>query len=141
MLNLCLFVEELNFYLASIMSFVTCRCVSSLHFSLAVVGCESNHQFTGVPGAVDRSWKASGSLSGKLRPGLPLGHRRWRAPQTGQLDLQNAPNSVFPHGIFLDLLYKFDLESVNWEELSFLTVRLAYKSDSEASVLLLSLTG
>lgn len=77
--------EELNFYFASIMSFVTCWCVSFLHFSLAGLGCESDHQFTSVPGAVDRSWKAGGSLSGKLRPGLPLSHRRWRAAQTGQL--------------------------------------------------------
>lgn len=51
-----------------------------------VVGGESHHQFAGLPGAVNRSWKAGGSLSGKLRAGLPLSHRRWRAPQTGQLD-------------------------------------------------------
>lgn len=56
------------------------------HFSLAVVGCEPHHQLTSVSGAVDWSWKAGGSLGGKLRPGLPLSHRRWRAPQTGQLD-------------------------------------------------------
>lgn len=53
-------------------------------FLLAVVGCEPHHQLTSVPGAVDRSREAGGSLGGKLRTGLPLSHRRWRAPQTGQ---------------------------------------------------------
>lgn len=53
-------------------------------FPLAVVGCEPHHQLTGVPGAADRSREAGGSLGGKLRPGLPLSHRGWRAPQTGQ---------------------------------------------------------
>ncbi len=49
-------------------------------FHLVVVGGESHHQFTGLPGAANRSRKAGGSLGGKLRPGLPLSHRRWRAP-------------------------------------------------------------
>lgn len=53
-------------------------------FVLAAVGCEPHHQLTGVPGTIDRSREAGGPLGGKLRPGLPLGHGRWRAPQTGK---------------------------------------------------------
>lgn len=56
------------------------------HNFLFPLGCEPHHQLTGLPGAVNRSWKAGGSLGGKLCPGLPFSHRRWRAPKTGQPD-------------------------------------------------------
>lgn len=122
----------------------------SVHFSLAFVGCESHNQFTSVPGAVDRSRKAGGSLGGKLRPGLPLSHRRWRAPQTGQLDLQSTPNpSSFHVAFFLICFTSFYLENIDWEQLSWLLYWLSScpfklqsgvrsNTDIESSVLLLS---
>lgn len=71
----------INFTFVSVRRFILLR----LSYLRVAAGGESHHQLPGLSGAVNRSRKAGGSLGGKLRPGLPLGHRGRRAPQTGQL--------------------------------------------------------